>query len=229
MIKSFFKERTRNFPDAVVNAGGTELEVNKWILSDFVLANLIHVVGAHPFPLDELMLMTSAVVRFKPEYIFEWGTHIGKSARIFYETTKAFNIPCIIHSVDLPESAEHIEHPHEKHGMLVKGIKEVKLHRGDGILKAIEIYKSLNNVSRVLFFIDGDHSYESVKRELSIVINEVKNPAILLHDTFFQSKESGYNIGPFQATQDILAGKENEYRIISTQGGLPGMTLVYKR
>ncbi len=227
-MKSFFKERSQTFPDATVNINCKELEVNKWVISDFIIANLIPVVATRPFPLDELMLMSSAVVRFKPAYIFEWGTHIGKSARIFYETTKAFNIHCEIHSVDLPESADHVEHPHEKHGMLVKGIKEVKLHRGDGISTAIEIYKSLNTDSSILFLIDGDHSYESVKRELSTVIDVVKNPVILLHDTFFQSEESGYNIGPCKAIMDVLAGKGNEFKVISTQGGLPGMTLVYK-
>lgn len=228
MMKLFFKEKAQTFPDAVVNSNCTEFEVNKWTISDFIISNLIPIVGTRPFPLDELMLMSSAVVGFKPQCIFEWGTHIGKSARVFYETVKAFNIPCEIHSVDLPETANHIEHPHEKHGMLVKGIKEVKLHRGDGISKSMEIYRSLNNVSCVLFLIDGDHSYESVKRELSTVIDLVKNPVILLHDTFFQSEKSAYNIGPYKAIQDVLAGKKNEFRIISTNAGLPGMTLVFK-
>jgi len=229
MIKSIFRERKLKYPDAIVNDNCTQFEVNKLIISDFVLSNLIPTVDTRPFPLDELMMMASAVVKFKPEYIFEWGTHIGKSARIFYEIIKAFDISCEIHSIDLPPNVQHIEHPKEKHGMLVKNIKEVKLHRGDGISKAMEVYKSLNDVSRVLFLIDGDHSYESVKRELSIVLNEVKSPLILLHDTFFQSKESGYNIGPFQAIQDVLAAKKEKYKIISTQMGLPGMTLVYER
>jgi len=229
MIKSFFREKRRKFPDSVVNRNCSEFEVNKWTISDFILNNLIPVVGTHPFPLDELMLMSSAVIYFQPKYIFEWGTHIGKSARIFYETIKAFDIPCEIHSIDLPPDTEHVEHPKEKHGMLVNGLSEVMLHRGDGISKAIEIYQSLNSDGRTLFLIDGDHSYESVKRELGIVINEVNKPVVLLHDTFYQSEESGYNVGPFMAICDVLKGKPNKYEIIATQAGLPGMTLVFQK
>jgi cephalosporin hydroxylase len=226
-LKSLVQNQKQSFSDITVNGNRSEFEVNKWILSDFVVANLLPVVGNRPFPLDELMLMSSAVVSLKPQYIFEWGTHIGKSARIFYETAKAFNIACKIHSIDLPDSVEHVEHPKEEHGMLVKGIKEVTLHRGDGISKAIELYKSFSDATRVLFFVDGDHSYESVKRELGTILNEVNNPAVLLHDTFYQSKESGYNIGPFEAIRDVLKDSKKEFKIISTQAGLPGMTLLY--
>ena len=60
-----------------------EFEVNNWIISEFIVEKLVPVVGVHPFPLDELSLMTAAVCRFQPELIFEWGTNIGKSARIF--------------------------------------------------------------------------------------------------------------------------------------------------
>jgi cephalosporin hydroxylase len=228
-LKALVQTQKQNFTDITVNNNCSEFEVNKWILSDFVVANLLPVVGNRPFPLDELMLMSAAVVHLKPHYIFEWGTHIGKSARIFYETTKTFNIPCQVHSIDLPDSVEHVEHPKEVHGMLVRGIKEVTLHRGDGITKAMELYKSFGNVSRALFLVDGDHSYESVKRELGTILREVNNPAVLLHDTFYQSKESSYNIGPFEAIRDLLKDSKKEYNIISTQAGLPGMTLLYEK
>ncbi len=112
--------------------------------------------------------------------------------------------------------------------MLVKGIKEVTLHRGDGISKAMELYKSFGKVSRVLFFVDGDHSYESVKRELGTILTEVDNPSVLLHDTFYQSKESTYNIGPYEAIGDLLKDSKKGYKIIATQGGLPGTTLLYQ-
>ncbi len=110
-LKALIQNQKQNFSDITVNSNCSEFEVNKWILSDFVVANLLPIVGNRPFPLDELMLMSSAVVSLKPQYIFEWGTHIGKSARIFYETTKTFNIPCQVHSIDLPDSVEHVETP----------------------------------------------------------------------------------------------------------------------
>jgi cephalosporin hydroxylase len=224
-----FKKAKKKYRVGEPNSNCSEPETDKWVISDFVVSNLIPEVGTRPFPLDELMLMVSAVVYFKPEVIFEWGTHVGKSARVFYETIKAFDIPCNIHSVDLPPDALHTEHPKEKHGMLVKNIKEVHLHRGDGVLKSLEIYKSMGTSKKTLFLIDGDHSYESVLRELTMVVNEVKDPVILLHDTFYQSPESKYNIGPYKAIVDCFKGKQGDYKIISTQMGLPGMTLVYKK
>jgi hypothetical protein len=84
------------------NLACSEFEVDAWRLSEFVLERLVPVVGTHPFPLTELMLLSGTVCRFRPSHIFEWGTHIGKSARAFYEITSHYGIPSEIHSVDLP-------------------------------------------------------------------------------------------------------------------------------
>ena len=65
-----------------------------------------------------------------------------------------------------------------------------------------------------------------VKRELEGVIKSVPQANILLHDTFYQSEESGYNVGPYKAVVDVLAGMPNRYKIISQNIGLPGMTLL---
>jgi len=163
-IKSFFKNK--NYNDPALNLNCSEFEVNNFIISEFVAEKLFPITGAIPFPLSELMLMTAAVCRFKPDVIFEWGTNIGKSARVFYEITKAFNIDSEIHSIDLPDDISHNEHPKEKRGIMVKGLNKVHLHQGDGVTKAIEIYNSISSKKpRVLFFVDGDHSYESVIRE----------------------------------------------------------------
>ncbi len=62
--------------------------MDNWYLSKFVVDKIVPAVGVHPFPLNELMLMSGAVVRFKPKLIFEWGTHIGKSALIFYKISQ---------------------------------------------------------------------------------------------------------------------------------------------
>lgn len=216
-------------PNPVKNTLCDEIELDKWVISDFVLNKLIHVVGIRPFPLDELMLMTSTVCSFKPQYIFEWGTHVGKSARIFYEISNAFKIDTKIHSIDLPDDIEHEEHPHSNRGKFVKHIKEVQLHQGDGIAKSIELYKLINTDQTVLFFLDGDHSYESVSHELHSISTHIGKAVILLHDTFYQSPASNYNIGPHQAINDFLKAYPDTYKQISTTMGLPGMTLLYKQ
>jgi hypothetical protein len=227
-LKRILTGASQRYDDPVVNSSASEFEVNNWIISDFVCSRLVPVVGSHPFPLNELMLMSATVCRFRPEYIFEWGTHVGKSARVFYETAKAFSVPTNIHSIDLPDDVFHNEHPKEGRGHLVKGLKGVILHQADGLSKSLELVKDLAPKGATLFFVDGDHSYESVKRELSAILQQVAHPVVLLHDTFYQSEEAGYNVGPYKAIEDVLASQGSGWKKISTNTGLPGMTLIYK-
>ncbi|MFI5240698.1 MAG: class I SAM-dependent methyltransferase [Candidatus Saccharimonadia bacterium] len=214
------------------NPTATELEVNNWRVSEVVLKHLVPVVGIHPFPLNELMMQAGTVVWLEPKYIFEWGTHIGKSARVFFEATKAFNIETQIHSIDLPDDVSHAEHPHNDRGKLVRGLPDVYLHQGDGLATALGILAKLGTEDeksggKALFFVDGDHSYESVKRELSGIMKSAPGAAILLHDTFYQSEDSNYNIGPYQAINECLAASTSKFKRIDTSFGLPGMTLLY--
>lgn len=219
-------KKTYNNP--AKNISCTELEVDNWEISDFVVNKLVPVVGWHPFPLTELTLMTATVTRFRPKAIFEWGTHVGKSARVFYEIIEAFGIPSKVYSFDLPDDVEHNEHPHETRGMLVKGLAKVKLFQEDGVTGALKISQTKKiNSQDMLFFIDGDHSYESVKRELAVVTKNHPEAKVLLHDTFYQSSGSKYNIGPWKAIDEFMR-KNKSYRSMSTTTGLPGMTLVYK-
>lgn len=210
------------------NTNCTEFEVDNWNISRFVIKKLIPIVELNPFPLNELCLLSSTVCYFKPTHIFEWGTSVGKSAKIFYETAKYYHIPIEIHSIDLPDDIYHIEHPGYNRGKLVKGLKNVILHQGDGLEKSLDIIKNIQREIRPLFFIDGDHSYESVKRELSGIISRVPNATILIHDTFYQSTEASYNIGPFKAVDEIFNSPNNQYKKIELNTGLPGMTLLYR-
>lgn len=216
----------KTYPNAAKNKD-LEFEVDNWIISEFIVERLVPAVGVHPFPLTELTLMTASVVRFRPKAVFEWGTHVGKSARVFYEAATAFGINCQVHSFDLPDDVEHVEHPHDARGELVRGLP-VKLYQEDGVTGALRICKK-NKIKddEVLFFIDGDHSYESVKRELLAVAKNHPGAKILLHDTFYQSPKSKYNIGPWKAVEEFMK-KNKSYKRLSTNTGLPGMTLLYK-
>ncbi|MBC7888533.1 MAG: hypothetical protein H7Z13_11690 [Ferruginibacter sp.] len=207
---------------------GKEFEVNNWDISSFILSRIIPIVGVHPFPLNELSLMVACVAWSNPTHIFEWGTHIGKSARIFHETCKFLKIDTEIHSIDLPDDIEHAEHPHNARGKLVKGRKNVFLHQGDGVDTSINLYETMNKDIRPLFYLDGDHNYHTVFRELFSIIKTVRDPKIILHDTFYQTEESGYNIGPASAIEDIsLKFPDMKFKRIDTSTGLPGMTFLY--
>jgi cephalosporin hydroxylase len=214
--------------DPAVNIHCSEFEVNNWAISEFIVNELIPIVGIHPYPISELNLMVAAVCRLKPAHIFEWGTNIGKSARIFYETARHFKLNIHIHSIDLPDNSEHGEHPKSRRGMLVKDIEAVTLHCGDGLDKTLEIWSREKYPPAPLIFIDGDHSYESVRRELEGILTNIPSANILLHDTLYQSESSRYNIGPYKAIKEVLSMRSQPYRMISTSLGLPGMTLLYK-
>ena len=222
----FFERKQKIEPALNINC--SQFEVNNWTISEFIVNKLVKISGVHPYPLAELNLMVAAICWFKPQQVFEWGTNIGKSARVFYEASKAFDIDIEIHSIDLPDDVEHGEHPKKERGYLVRKLSNVKLYQGDGVETSIKLY-SKNSALRTLVFIDGDHSYDSVARELRAIIDAMPNAAVLLHDTFYQSSESGYNIGPYRAIIDVLSQYPKQYEIISTNTGLPGMTLIYKR
>ena len=213
-------------PDPVRNANASEFEVDLWALSDFLLEKIVPVVGVRPYPLNELLLMTAAACRLKPSLVFDWGTHIGASARIFYECDRAFKLGYEIHSIDLPPDATHVEHPGQEHGRLVRGLDKVHLHRGNGVKVAIEQWQKLGRPKRPLFFVDGDHAYESVRDELTEIFSTIPDASALAHDTFFQSAESNYNVGPARAIDEIVAKFPARFHVIKSGPGLPGMTLL---
>lgn len=223
------KNISQPFTDPVKNSG-LEFEVNNWEISRFVVEVLVPITGYVPYPLTELMLITAATVHTKPAAVFEWGTHIGKGARVFYEIKKAFNLDFDVHSIDLPEGVEHVENISRDRAQLVKDISEVELHYGDGVDTAVQLYKDKYQGQKVLFFVDGDHEYGTVKRELDTIYSAVgKNLYVLSHDTLFQRPESGYNIGPFTAGEEFLQAHPGEFETRRQELGLPGMTFIFPK
>lgn len=214
------------WPDPVRNANASEFEVDLWVLSRFLLEKVLPVVGIYPYPLNELLLMTGAACWLKPPVVFDWGTNIGASARIFYECNETFKLGYEIHSVDLPPDATHVEHPGEEHGRLVRGLDNVHLHRGDGVEVALAQWQKLGSPKRSLFFVDGDHAYESVRDELNRIFSTIPDASVLAHDTFFQSAESNYNVGPARAIDEIVEKFPERFRVFQSGLGLPGMTLL---
>jgi cephalosporin hydroxylase len=212
-------------PTVAVDPG--EFEVDAWALSSFVVDTLVPIVGVHPYPLNELLLMTAAVTRFRPTHIFEWGTHQGKSARVFHETRSHFGLETEIHSTDLPPSRRHVEQPGDERGMYVREVDDVTLHLGDGVKESLRILRGAGDAAP-LFFVDGDHAYKSVLRELGSIFSRIPDAVTLVHDTFFQDERSGYNTGPYRAVTEVCAANPR-LRRLDTAIGLPGMTLLYPK
>jgi cephalosporin hydroxylase len=227
-LRSWFYSKTEILPAYPSNlnpAAHSLPEADKWILSEFILLKLVPVIGVHPYPLDELLLMCSTLAYFKPDMILEWGTHYGKSARIFYDTAKYLQLGSEIHSIDLPPEAEHVENIHKtsQRGSFVRGLP-VTLHLGDGLTVAQQILRA-QKPALPLFFLDGDHSFESVRKEVNVIEEIAPRAVVLAHDTFFQGSESGYNCGPYKALSEFTS--QHHLPLQSTNLGLPGMSLTY--
>jgi hypothetical protein len=112
---------------------------------------------------------------------------------------------------------------------MVRGLSGVTLHEGDGLDVAVRVWAMAGRPPAPLFFLDGDHALESVRRELDGVTAAVPGAAILLHDAFFQSAGSGYNVGPHQAVQEVVARFPSRWEVLHSGLGLPGMTLLFPR
>ena len=222
----FKKRKNLAAYSAYLNSANRPLpEANKWMLSEFVHYKLFGIVGVEPYPLDEQLLMCSTLAFFKPDIIVEWGTHFGKSARIFYEAVSYLRLSIQIHSIDLPPAVEHVENIHSisQRAILVRGLPVI-LHLGDGLTIAKKVLTELKP-NLPLFFVDGDHSYASVQNELNGIKSMAPRAIVLAHDTFFQGPESGYNCGPYEAIKEFTL--QNQLPLESTILGLPGMSLTY--
>jgi len=101
--------------------------------------------------------------------------------------------------------------------------KAVNLHRGDGAEKAVELIKNAGDVEP-LCMLDGDHSYQTVRRELATISEVAPLATILIHDTFQQ--ENGDQSGAFLAAEEFISAKTNIRQIISCNVGRPGLTLI---
>lgn len=145
---------------------------------------------------DEVTFMASVLERARPQFIFEWGTNVGASARIFYETIRRLGIECVIHTVELPDERAHEDrdHPGLRIGQCLgeptsfaDGVEHylggvVVQHRGDGLVIGWLLYNEFNP-SRGLFYLDGDHSYAAVLNELQVISIAFPRSVILMHDT----------------------------------------------
>ena len=206
---------------------GAVFEVDCWVISEILLDRVIPIIGIHPYPLNEQMLMAAAVAFVQPGTILEWGTHFGKSARLFWEVKEAMGMDCRIYSIDSMDP-DHPEYPGRARGKFLSHT-DVEQIVGDGLEVALKRLDDTMGSRPVLIYIDGDHSQGAVKRDLSVWSKLPYGSGLLAHDVFYQNP-SNYNIGPWDSFQDFL--REEGSTISQEQWqllGLPGMVFVSKK
>jgi cephalosporin hydroxylase len=189
--------------------------------SKFVAESLLSRASYWPYPPGELHLMTVALLWWQPDVIFEWGTNLGNSARIFHWITEAFAINTQIHSIDLPPDVSHVENVKELRGLLVRKLPGVHLHLGDGVNKALELFAALKP-RKPLFYVDGDHHAETVTRELEAISSAAPMAPILLDDTH----DWGISDCPRGAMLQFLERHHGDYEVFENVATLPGMSLL---
>lgn len=198
------------------------LETDKWALSSAV-NTLVGIVGVHPYPIDELFLMAAAYEYHRPAIVIDIGTHHGKSARIWHELGHLCSHDAVVHTIDLCDP-DHPENPGEQWGKYIRNLP-VQKHLGDGCEVATRLIAAQPDANYLLF-LDGDHSLETVRRELMLA-DAITEGCLLLHDTFYQPNAT-YNHGPYEAIQECLA-RRSFVQVIHQHAGLPGMTYLRVR
>ncbi len=150
------------------------------------MSAILHVVADLEIPGyedDEVLFIERAVAEHRPEFIGEWGTNRGSSARILYAATRLHCVHGMIFTVELPVGLRELsrEHPGEEVGEFVRDLPVIQKF-GDGATEALWLYVSSGR-PRALFFVDGDHTICNVFRELSSIRKVAPEAVILLHDT----------------------------------------------
>lgn len=226
MFPKIFKHtKSGNFSTHAIKKEGSAFEVDCWALSDLLLNRIIPKIGTRPYPLNEQMLMVGAVAFIQPKLIIEWGTHLGKSARLFWEAKEALGIDCSIHTVDSMEP-DHPEFPGNARGKYLSNT-DVNQSVGDGASVAGKLIEQADGP--ILLFVDGDHSREATKKDLSLWESLPPGSGLLAHDVFYQ-EPSPYNIGPWESFQELLQISESSIAGIQWQMlGLPGLAFIGKK
>lgn len=143
------------------------------------ICTLLEIPG---YPDEEIGLMVDTLEKFRPYWIFEWGTNRGSSARIFWEAARLIPLQVEIHTTELPDGIDYLEHPGEDSGLFVRWLERVTQHRGDGLATSLMLARMLPK-RNTLFFIDGDHSEHTALHELSETTAAFPGACVLLHDT----------------------------------------------
>jgi len=148
----------------------------------------------------EITKLLEIVKDLKPKIILEIGTAAGGTLYLF---TNIADPEATIISVDLLGGSFGGGYPEWKiplYQSFAKGKQKIKLLRADSHNpKTLELVKTVIDHRMIDFlFIDGDHTYEGVKRDFNMYSSLVKEGGIIaLHDIVEHSPETGCQVNMF--------------------------------
>jgi len=163
----------------------------------------VRALGLPAYGDEEVLLVAETVQRYRPTHVFEWGTNVGASARLFYEAAVVLGLTCEVHTVELPDDQAHLDRDHAgaRTAALLEATPEVRQHRGDGVGVALRLCGELAP-ERPLFFLDGCHRYECVSRELYAIAVAAPRSCVLVHDIFHPEERTGEAVRDFAENPD---------------------------
>lgn len=113
----------------------------------------------------DLIILQEIIFECKPKFIIETGTYQGGTAVYFASLLRLLNNNGKVISIDISLPAE-TRRQISRHPLG----KDIILYEGDSASAAIEkkVRQELNDEKNILVFIDSDHGYEHVFKELQI-------------------------------------------------------------
>lgn len=183
------------------------------VIESSTLTERIQEIGLTGYSPEEIELIYTTMREYQPDFIAEYGTNIGTSARIFHEARQMLKLDCVIHSIEIHRDLGAVW-GHER-GHHVKGLP-VDLHIGDGVTRGIELWHA-SGAHRPLFFLDDNHAETEVLRQMRLIHLEAPEAVMIVHDTHTPS-EGGWRLHePGVAIQSFL--EEADYVVVEVLVG----------
>jgi predicted O-methyltransferase YrrM len=177
---------------------------------------------------EEIIMLMEILQKHKPKYVLEIGTAGGGS---LFMLSQVIEDDAVLISIDLPNGQFGGGYPENRitlYNSFAKTSQKIKLIRQDShsleSLKSIKMVLKENDLD--FLFIDGDHSYEGVKKDFELYAPLVKkNGLIALHDIVQGSPE---NVGGVPIFWKQLKEKHKHVEIVRDwkQGGY-GIGVIY--
>jgi len=143
--------------------------------------------GDHELPPEEYLCMAGLVHTLKPSRVFEIGTHRGRTTRLIADYSGAHTR---IHTMDLPPERmmEARCFPEARSALIGEQFRNHPMRA-----KITQLYAdsqtfdfSPYQASMDLVFVDGDHTYEGVKRDSENALRMIRPGGLILWDDYHQ-------------------------------------------
>jgi predicted O-methyltransferase YrrM len=177
---------------------------------------------------EEFIKLLGIIAKRQPKVILEIGTASGGTLFAF---AKVASPNAIIISVDLPEGefgGSYYPYRIPYYKSFAKFKQKIKLIRADSHSKSTldKVKKILSERQLDLLFIDGDHTYEGVRKDFEMYSGLVKKGGLIaFHDICYHAPETGCEVHKFW--REIKKHYPHEEIIKNQKQGWAGIGLMY--